>query len=89
MIGPIMVSSGQTEVEATVGRDIVFDVGDDPGKYEISTDNEAVVSVEAGGERDGAMFNPGAKALSVGEATVTLEDPAGMDALQFNITVTE
>jgi len=89
MIGPIMVTPDQTEVPASVGRDIVFDVGDDPGKYEISTDNEAVVSVEAGGERDGATFNPGAKALSVGEATVTLDDPAGMDALRFTITVSQ
>ncbi|MBK9435582.1 MAG: hypothetical protein V9G09_14320 [Candidatus Nanopelagicales bacterium] len=89
MIGPIIVEPSQTEVEATVGRDIVFNVGDDPGQWEISSDNEAVVSVEAGGERDGATFNPGAKALSVGEATVTLADQKGMDALQVTVTVTE
>ena len=34
-------------------------------------------------------FNPGAKALSVGEATVTLADQKGMDALQVTVTVTE
>lgn len=89
MIGPIIVEPSETEVEATVGRAIVFNVGDDPGQWEISSDNEAVVSVEPGGERDGAMFNPGATALSVGEATVTLADPAGMDALQVTVTVTE
>jgi hypothetical protein len=89
MIGPIVVEPSETAVEATVGRDIVFNVGDDPGQWEISSDNEAVVSVEAGGERDGATFNPGAKALSVGEATVTLADPTGMDALQVTVTVTE
>ena len=89
MIGPIIVEPSQTGVEATVGRDIVFNVGDDPGQWEISSDNEAVGSVEAGGERDGATFNPGAKALSVGEATVTLADQKGMDALQVTVTVTE
>ncbi|HPE14072.1 MAG TPA: hypothetical protein PL091_16400, partial [Actinomycetota bacterium] len=38
MIGPIIVEPSQTEVEATVGRDIVFNVGDDPGQWEISSD---------------------------------------------------
>lgn len=89
MIGPIVVEPSQTEVEATVGRDIVFNVGDDPGQWEITTDNEAVVSVVAGGERDGATFNPGAQAFSVGEATVTLSDPKAMDALSVRITVTQ
>lgn len=89
MIGPIVVEPSQTAVEATVGRDIVFNVSEDPGRWEISSDNEAVMSVEAGGDRDGATFNPGAKALSVGEATVTLADPTGMDALQVTVTVTE
>lgn len=89
MIGPIMVEPSQTEVTATVGRVIVFDVGDDPGQWEISSSDESVVSVQPGGERDGAVFNPGGEALQVGEATVTLSDPEGMDALEFTITVTE
>lgn len=89
MIGPIMVEPLQAEVEATVGRDIVFNVGDDPGQWEITTDNEAVVSVVAGGERDGATFNPGAQALSVGKATITLTDANGEDDLVFKITVTQ
>ena len=42
-----------------MGRTIVFNVGDDPGQWDIATDNEAVVSVQKGGERDGATFNPG------------------------------
>lgn len=89
MIGPIIVEPSQTDVEATVGRAIVFNVGDDPGQWDISSDDEAVVSVVAGGDRDGATFNPGAQALRVGEATVTLSNPKGMDALQFTITVTQ
>ena len=71
MIGPIMVEPSQTEVEATVGRFLNFNVGDNPGQWEISSDNEAVVTVEQGGERDGATFNPGGEAVGVGEATVT------------------
>lgn len=89
MIGPIMVEPSQTEVEATVGRFLNFNVGDDPGQWEISSDNEAVVTVEQGGERDGATFNPGGEAVGVGEATVTLTDTEGGDALVFTIKVTE
>lgn len=89
MIGPIMVEPSQTEVEATVGRFLNFNVGEDPGKWEITSDNVAVVTVEKGGERDGATFNPGGEAVGVGEATVTLTDTTGGDALEFQITVTE
>mgnify|MGYP003586378841 CR=1 FL=1 len=89
MIGPIMVEPSQTEVEATVGRYLKFNVGGDPGAWEIATDNEAVVTVEQGGERDGATFNPGGQAVGVGEATVTLTDTAGGDALVVKVTVTE
>ncbi|HNL52495.1 MAG: hypothetical protein U0R27_04850 [Candidatus Nanopelagicales bacterium] len=89
MIGPIMVEPSQTEVEATVGRFLNFDVGDNPGQWEISSDNEAVVTVEQGGERDGATFNPGGEAVGVGEATVTLTDTEGGDALVYTVKVTE
>ncbi|MCU0277620.1 MAG: hypothetical protein MUF33_01450 [Candidatus Nanopelagicales bacterium] len=89
MIGPIMVKPGQTDVEATVGRSIVFDVGDDPGRWNIGSSNEQIVAVTQGGERDGAVFNPGAEALTVGEATVTLVDTEGEDALEYRITVTQ
>jgi hypothetical protein len=44
MIGPIMVKPGQTDVEATVGRSIVFDVGDDPGRWNIGSSNEEIVA---------------------------------------------
>ncbi len=89
MIGPIMVEAGQTEVEATVGRSIVFNVGADPGQWNIGSSDESIVAVVQGGERDGATFNPGAEALKVGEATVTLVDTKGEDALEYKITVTE
>jgi len=88
MIGPIIVEPSQTEVEATVGRYISFNV-EDPGRWQISSSDESVVSVEAGGERDGATFNPGGQALETGEATVTLTDSGGGDALEFTVTVTE
>lgn len=87
LVGPIMVEPAQTEVSATVGRFLSFDVGDDPGKWQITTSDESVVTVQAGGERDGAVFNPGGEAVGVGEATVTLT--AGEDAQKIRITVTD
>lgn len=90
MIGPIMVTPDQTEVEATVGRTIVFDVGAKPGKWDIETDDPTILAVTKGGKKDGAVFNPGAEALAEGTATVTLTDTkSGLDALQYTVTVTQ
>lgn len=90
MIGPIMVEPDQTEVEATVGRSLNFNVGANPGDWDISSDNPAVVAVTKGGEQDGAVFNPGGEALAVGTATVTLTDTkSDLDALVYTVTVTE
>lgn len=90
MIGPIMVPAGQTDVEATVGRTIVFDVGSKPGRWKIETDNTEVLKVTPGGKEGDATFNPGAEALAVGTATVTLTDKkSSLDAMVYNVTVTE
>lgn len=90
LVGPIVVEPTQTDVQATVGRSLDFNVGPEPGNWKISSDNEAVVGeLTQGGERDGALFNPGAKALSVGTATVTLENAEGLEALVFKIQVTQ
>lgn len=90
LVGPIVVEPTQTDVQATVGRSLDFNVGPEPGNWKISSDNEAVVGeLTQGGQRDGAMFNPGAKALSAGTATVTLENSEGLEALVFKIQVTQ
>lgn len=90
MVGPIVVEPSETEVAATVGRMLDFNVGPNPGDWTISSDNEAVVGdLTQGGEKDGAMFNPGAKALSAGTATVTLANEKGLEALVIKVTVTE
>jgi hypothetical protein len=90
VIGPIVVEPTQTDVVATVGRFLDFNVGPNPGEWKISSANEAVVGeLMQGGERDGATYNPAAKALSVGSATVTLENSAGLEALVFKVQVTE
>lgn len=90
VIGPIVVEPTQTDVVATVGRFLDFNVGPNPGDWKITSDNEAIVGeLMQGGERDGATYNPGAKALAVGNATVTLENSAGLEALVYKVQVTE
>ncbi len=90
MIGPIVVEPDQTEVEATVGRMIDFQVGDSPEHWTIETDNPEVLSVTPGKKEGDAYFNPGAEALAVGTATVTLTDTKGdLDAMEYTVTVTE
>jgi hypothetical protein len=85
-----MVEPDQTDVEATVGRFLNFNVGDNPGQWNIESDNPSVVAVTQGGEKDGAVFNPGAEALAVGTATVTLTDTeSNLDAMVYTVTVTE
>jgi len=89
-IGPIMVAPDETEVSATVGRSINFDVGAKPGNWDIQSSDPAVVSVTKGGKQGDAVFNPGAQALAVGTATVTLTDSTSeMDAMVYTVTVTE
>jgi hypothetical protein len=46
-----------------------------------------VGEVSQGGERDGALANPGAKALAAGNAQVTLENDEGLEPLVYKITV--
>lgn len=90
MIGPIVVEPDQTEVEATVGRMIDFNVGDNPENWSIETDNPEVLSVTPGKKEGDAYFNPGAEALAVGTATVTLTDTkSNLDAMEYTVTVTE
>lgn len=90
MVGPIVVAPDQTEVEATVGRMIDFTVGDDPQHWTIETDNPEVLKVTDGKKEGDAYFNPGAEALAVGTATVTLTDTEGdLDAMEYTVTVTE
>lgn len=90
IIGPVIVEPDQTDVQATVGRTIVFRVGANPGRWDITTDNDQVLRVQRGGKDGEAIFNPGAEALAAGTATVTLTDTKSkLDALEYTVTVTE
>ncbi len=71
MLPPVMVEPGATTATAKVGDTIVFNQPN-PAKTKISTDNSDVLEVTQGKDDGSAVFNPGAKALKAGNATVTI-----------------
>lgn len=87
-LDPIVVEPTQTEVTATVGRKLAFNVGPHPGLWRITSGNEAIVGELSHGQEVGdAKSRPGAKALGVGNVTVTLENADGHEPLVYMITV--
>lgn len=88
VLPPVMVEPGATTATAKVGDTIVFKVEGDPANSKIATDNEAVLEVKQGSNDGSAQFNPGAKALKAGTATVTVTDAAGK-VQTVAVTVTE
>ena len=68
---PIIVEPGTTSVTAKVGNNIVFNVND-PAKTKTITDKPEVLEITQGKDDGSAVFNPGAKALAAGVATVTI-----------------
>jgi hypothetical protein len=88
MIGPVMVEPGQTNVSVAVGRMLVFNVAD-PTAEMIATDDPSVLSVTPGRDDGSAIFNPGAQALAVGTATVTLTNMETGATQVVSVTVTE
>lgn len=90
LAAPIVVDPGQTEVTAAVGQFIDFNVGAKPGRWQVSSDNTAVLTVTPGGKNGSATFNPGAEAIAAGTATVTMTDKKGdLDAMVYSVTVTQ
>ena len=87
VLPPVIVEPGQTEATAKVG-DFIDIVVDEVIGTTISTDNSDVLEVYQARQDGDAIFNPGAKALAPGDATitVTLPDNTGYD---IAVTVTE
>jgi hypothetical protein len=88
VLPPVMVEPGATTATAKVGDTIVFKVEGDPANSKIATDNESVLQVTQGSNDGSAQFNPGAKALKAGTATVTVTNAAGK-VETVAVTVTE
>jgi len=76
MLPPVIVTADQMDVAAVVGNMIDI-VVDDPVNTTIAVDNSDVLEITQGKDDGSALFNPGAKALAVGTATVTVTNPDG------------
>ncbi|MDA3022599.1 MAG: hypothetical protein O2943_08100 [Actinomycetota bacterium] len=81
---PVMIAPDQTEASVKVGNFIVFNVESLAGTT-ISTDKPELLELSQAKEEGGAEFNPGAKALGVGVAIVTVTNP---DSSTRDVTVT-
>lgn len=87
MLPPVIVEPGQTEATAKVG-DFIDIVVENLAGTTIATSTPDLVEITQGGEKDGAEFNPGAKALAPGEAIITVTNPDST-SYDLKITITE
>lgn len=89
LVAPVIVEPGQTEATTVVGGNIVFNIPEaDLAGTTIDTDNPDVLEVTQAKQEGDAVFNPGAKAIAPGTATVTITAP-NMTTSDVTITVTE
>ncbi len=84
MLPPVIVEPGQTEATAKVG-DFIDVVVDEVIGTTIATDNPEVLEISQARQDGDAIFNPGAKALAPGNATITVTTP---DSSTYDIAVT-
>ena len=84
LLPPVIVEPGQTEATATVG-DFIDIVVDEVLGTTISTDDSDVLEIYQARQDGDATFNPGAKALAAGDATITVTLP---DNTSYDIAVT-
>ena len=84
MLPPVIITEGQTTASAKVG-DFLDIVVDTVAGTTVSTDKPELLEVTQAYEENGAVFNPGAKALAAGTAILTVTNP---DNSVRDITVT-
>lgn len=89
MTGPIVVEPGTTTVAATVGQSLDFKVEGDPAAWTIAVDNPEVLAVSQGGKQGDAVMNPGAEAIMIGEAKVTLANSGDGSTWEVAVSVTK
>ena len=87
MLPPVIVEPGQTQATAKVGEFIDI-VVDDPVATSVETADTGIVQISQGYDDGSAVFNPGARALAVGTATITITLPDGT-SYDLVVTVTE
>lgn len=87
LLPPVIVEPGQTEASARVGEFIDI-VVDDPVATSIETADTGIVEISQGYDDGSAVFNPGARALAAGTATITITLPDG-SSYDLVVTVSE
>jgi plastocyanin len=73
ILPPVIVTEDQSEATAKVGDTIVFNVAD-PVNNEVTATPPGILEITQGSDDGMALFNPGAKAIAVGDATVLITD---------------
>lgn len=76
MLPPVIITVDQTDATAVVG-DMIDILAEDPVNTVIAVDNADVLEITQGSDDGSAIFNPGAKALAAGTATITVTNPDG------------
>jgi outer membrane murein-binding lipoprotein Lpp len=76
MLPPVIITADQMDATAVVG-DMIDIVVDDPVNTVIAVDNADVLEITQGSDDGSAIFNPGAKAIAAGTATITVTNPDG------------
>jgi hypothetical protein len=84
MLPPVIITEGQDSATAKVG-DFIDVVVKKPAGTTIDTDKPDLLEISQAHEDGGAVFNPGAKALAAGTATIIVTNP---DGTTRNIVVT-
>jgi hypothetical protein len=84
MLPPVIITEGQTTATAKVGDFLDIVVTTVAGTT-VDTDKPELLEVTQAHEDNGAVFNPGAKALAAGTAILTVTNP---DNTTRDITVT-
>ena len=75
-------------VDAETGRPFIDIVVDDPVATSIATADTGIVEISQGYDDGSAVFNPGARALAAGTATITITLPDG-SSYDLVVTVSE
>ena len=85
IVGPVMLDAATTTADVALGRYVTFAL-EDPAAWTIAADHAELVEITQGGEKDGAVFNPGLRAAGAGTVVVTATKSDGTTIL-FTLTI--